>query len=109
VSTTRGQGPLAEWAQARIPAIGQKRLFFAQKTGPMQDLTDARWVVVGHLYRDGIKPLRKDPERYVFVREGRRVWSATKGMYAEPTEQDWNRPTVNVDAETSTGDSGKRN
>jgi hypothetical protein len=90
---------LEEWAKANVPVLGSKRFFFAQKVGPTQDLTDARWSVLGYLYKDGIKALRKDPEIYLAGREGRVAWSLND-TYPAPTEQDWHRPTVNVDTET---------
>jgi hypothetical protein len=87
---------LEKWAKANIPALGQKRLFFAQKIEPTHDLTDARWSVAGFLYKDGIEAKRLDPERYVAGREGRRVWAVTD-TYPAPTDDDWQRPTVNID------------
>jgi hypothetical protein len=92
---------LEEWAKANVPILGYKRFFFAQTVGPTHDLTDARWSVLGYLYKDGVKALRKDPEIYTDVREGRRVFS--NAAYSAPTEQDWQRPTVSVDTETWTG------
>jgi hypothetical protein len=88
---------LEEWAKANVPVLGSKRFFFAQKVGSSQDLTDARWSVLGYLYKDGIKALRKDPEIYIAVRERKQVWS--NDAYPSPTPQDWRRPTVNVDTE----------
>lgn len=90
---------LEAWAVANIPAIGSLRLFFAEKTGLQTQLTDADWKVHGHLYKTGIKTLRKDPERYNRNRSGPSpapTW--VHGNYPDPTDEDWQRQTVNIDS-----------
>ncbi|MFN6544469.1 recombinase family protein [Mycolicibacterium nivoides] len=90
---------LETWAVANIPPLGNLRLFFAEKTGAQSQLTDANWTVIGHLYKSGIKMLRKDPERYNRNRSGPSpapTW--IHGNYPDPTELDWQRKTVNVDS-----------
>lgn len=89
---------LEEWARENIPVLGAKRFFFAEKTGPQGDFTDANWKMVGHLYKDGIVAVRKDPERYIRNRSGPSpapTW--VHGNYPDPTDEDWQRKTVNVD------------
>lgn len=88
---------LEEWAQVHMPRANSKRFFFAEKKGPLHQLTDAQWSVVGHLYKDGIRANRTDPERYVLVREGRYHWNDNDGKYPVPSEEDWQRKTVNTD------------
>lgn len=89
---------LEAWATINIPRSGQKRLFFAKRNGSGNDWTDAHWTVVGFLYQDGIKAVRKDPERYERHRRAEVSPWKDDGRYAEPTEQDWQRKTVNVDS-----------
>lgn len=91
---------LEEWAKVHMPRADSKRFFFAEKEGPLDQLTDAQWSVVGYLYKDGIKVLRRDPERYIGHREGRRFWNDGDGNYPVPTEEDRQRRTVNVDKES---------
>lgn len=90
---------LEAWSVANVPALGNLRLFFAEKTGNQAALTDADWTVVGHLYKTGIKMLRKDPERYNHNRSGPSpapTW--IHGNYPDPTDEDWQRKTVNIDS-----------
>jgi hypothetical protein len=90
---------LEAWAVANIPALGNLRLFFAEKTGLQSQLTDADWTIHGHLYKTGIKTVRKDPERYIRNRSGPApapTW--THGNYPDPTDEDWQRKTVNIDS-----------
>lgn len=89
---------LEYWAEVNIPAAEAKRLFFAEKIGNQSNLTDAAWIVTGMLYKDGIKVTRKDPEIYTKVRSGNGKWSHPDS-YPEVTEIDWQRLTVNVDAD----------
>lgn len=89
---------LEAWATINIPRSGQKRLFFAKRNGSGNDWTDAHWTVVGFIYQDGIKAVRKDPERYERHRRAEVSPWKDDGRYAEPTEQDWQRKTVNVDS-----------
>ena len=87
---------LEDWARTNIPVLGAKRFFFAEKTGSQTDLTDTNWTVVGHLYKDGIKAIRKDPERYVGNRSRPpRTW--IHADYPDPTDEDWKRKTVYID------------
>jgi hypothetical protein len=89
---------LQKWAEANIPRLGSKRLFFAEKIGSEGDLTNADWIVTGLLYKSGIRVSRINPEVYTNVRLGNGQWSLPDS-YPEPTEVDWARPTVNIDAE----------
>jgi hypothetical protein len=87
---------LEDWARTNIPVLGAKRFFFAEKTGSQADLTDTDWTVVGHQYKDGIRAIRKDPERYVANRSRpSRTW--IHGNYPDPTDEDWERKTLNID------------
>jgi DNA invertase Pin-like site-specific DNA recombinase len=90
---------LEDWARTNIPVLGAKRFFFAEKTGSQSQFTDANWTMVGHLYKDGIKAVRKDPERYIHNRSGPSpspTW--VHGNYPDPTDEDWQRTTVNIDS-----------
>jgi hypothetical protein len=90
---------LRAWAEDNVPRHGQKRLFFAKHNGRGQDWTDSKWKVVGHLYaKHGITVLRADPERYEANRAEGRLWGAPGGGYPDPTDQDWERKTVNIDS-----------
>jgi hypothetical protein len=75
-----------------------KRFFFAEKTGPEAQTADANWTVVGHLGNDGIKTLRKAPEHYVFKRTRQRRWEITDATYSAPTDDNWQRKTVDIDS-----------
>lgn len=90
---------LEAWAVANVPPLGNLRLFFARHDGPGSDWTDTKWTVIGHLYKSGIKMLRKDPERYNHNRSGPSpapTW--IHGNYPDPTELDWQRKTLNLDS-----------
>ncbi|KGI69586.1 hypothetical protein MJO55_21565 [Mycolicibacterium rufum] len=90
---------LAAWAVGSVPSSGQKRLFFAKHTGPGSNWADENWVVVGLLFKDGIRVNRKDPERYEKHRRAEVSPWKNDGRYPEPTRDDWERTTVNIDAE----------
>lgn len=96
VSESRSR--LEKWAEANIPTLGNKKLFFAEKAGSQSDLTDADWIVAGLLYKSGIEVRRKDPQIYTKARLGNVQWSLPD-TYPEPTEVDWARLTVDIDAE----------
>lgn len=89
---------LRDWAETNVPRHNKTRLFFAKRVGRGIDWTDANWEVTGHLYSDGIRVARKDPERYVANRAEGRLWGAPGGGYPDPTEADWARKTVNIDS-----------
>ena len=92
---------LEEWATTRMLRADSKRFFFAETKGSLHQSTQGHWSVVGHLYKDGIKAARKDPERYVDCREGRRAsWNDPKGEYPVPSQTDRQRPTINIDKES---------
>lgn len=89
---------LEAWAVANVPRSGQKRLFFAKRVGSGTDWNDTQWTVVGFVYKDGIKAVRKDPERYERHRRADVSPWKDDGRYAEPTQQDWARATINIDS-----------
>jgi hypothetical protein len=78
--------------------LGAKRFFFAVRPGRKASSPTQNWTMVGHLYKDGIKAVRKDPERYIHNRSGPSpapTW--VHGNYPDPTDDDCERQTVNID------------